>query len=146
MCHYSGASFKRGFYSRGYDAAQHTGFGQWARHFGAWQNQNTASVPVNLLEKKDWYELSVYAPGLSKDAFQVNVADDMLTIRFEHNDPEPASGQWLHREYPRMPFERRFQLNGKVDTTSITARYTDGVLELTLPKTTGSIGQDITIA
>jgi HSP20 family molecular chaperone IbpA len=146
MCHHSGASFKRGFYSHGYDTAQHPNFGPWAKHFGAWQSQNAPSIPVNLLEKKDWYELSVYAPGLNKDAFQVNVADDILTIRFQHSEQEPTTSQWLHREYQRTPFERSFQLNGKVDTTSISARYTDGVLELTLPKTTGSIGHDITIA
>ena len=145
MCYHHGASSRRGFYSHGHRAAQHPAFGHWAKRFAAWQGEQGGSVPVNLLEKKDWYELYLYAPGLSKDAFQVNVADDVLSIRFQA-DSDHAETNWIYREYPRASFELRFQLNGKVDTSAITARYTDGVLELVLPKAPGSAGQDIAIA
>jgi HSP20 family protein len=117
------------------------GFGPRAAHFARHQ----ASVPVNIREQKDWYELFLFAPGLNKDAFQVNVADEILTIRFDRQ-PDQERSQWLYQEYPSGPFERRFALHGKIDTNSITARYTDGVLELTLPKLPGSEGHEVPIA
>lgn len=140
MCNFNNAR-STGWQNRGFGAAQHGGFGRFARHFGGWQQ----SAPVNVREGKDWYEIFLYAPGLSKDAFQVNIAGEVLSVRFQ---PAEGMGQqnWLHHEYARQPFERQFNLHGKVDTTGISARYTDGVLELTLPKLPGSAGQDIAVA
>ncbi|MBL7825120.1 MAG: Hsp20/alpha crystallin family protein [Saprospiraceae bacterium] len=132
MCHFDNARHA-GF--------QHRGFGRFSRQFNPW----ASNIPVNVREKKDWYEIFVYAPGLSKDAFQVSLNGDALSIRF---NPSDATGkeQWLHQEYVQAPFERQFLLHGKVDTSGITARYQEGVLELTLPKLPGSEGVDISVA
>ena len=112
------------------------GFGRFAGRFGEWPGHfsaPTANVPVNVRERGDWYEIFVYAPGLSRDAFQVNVTDEVLNIRFQPAaESREAAENWLHREYARGPFERQFLLHGKVDTSAIAARYADGVLELTL--------------
>lgn len=143
MCYHQGASHARGQYHHGFNAASFHGFGRWARQFGGWQAQ-TDAAPVNIIEKNDWYELSVYAPGLNKDAFHVTIADDVLTIRFQGNQATDQSN-WVHQEFVRQGFERRFQLNGKVDAAGITARYNEGVLELTLPKTEKAKGQQIPV-
>lgn len=135
MCHHANASM-RGHYQR------HPYFQRWANRW----TENQGQAPVNVRETKDWYELAVYAPGLNKDAFQLNVTDDVLSIRFQASS-DNSTEQWLHREYQqRGAFERRFQLNGKVDTQAISARYTNGVLEVTLPKAAGAEGQNIDIA
>ncbi|HND88701.1 MAG TPA: Hsp20/alpha crystallin family protein [Saprospiraceae bacterium] len=145
MCFSHSASQCRGRYGQSYAHAS-SAFGPWARHF-AEKRAAFFAAPVNLREKKDWYELYLYAPGLNKDAFEVQVSDDVLSIRFKAQDGQQSEGaDWLFREYADRSFERRFQLNGKVDTSGISARYTDGVLELTLPKTPGATGQSIAVA
>lgn len=145
MCYSSSASCGRGRYGQSF-AHHASGFGPWARHF-AEKRAAFFSAPANLREKKDWYELYLYAPGLNKDAFEVQVTDEVLTIRFRGKETQPGEGaEWLFREYADRSFERRFQLNGKVDTSGITARYTDGVLELILPKNPAAVGQDIAVA
>jgi HSP20 family protein len=124
-------------------AAQQHGFGRFGRHFaGRW----SGSVPVNIRETADYYELSVFAPGLTKDAFNISVTDDVLIVSSAAGHEPNEQPNWLHHEYKRGGFERRFQLNNKVDTDSITARYTDGVLELTLPKVPGAPAQQIAVA
>ena len=122
-------------------AAQQYGYG---RHAGRW---GASRVPVNVRETADFYELFVFAPGLTKDAFTLSVSNDVLTIASLAGHDEAADRtKWLHQEYQRGGFERQFQLNGKVDTDGITARYTDGVLEVMLPKLPGAAAQEIAVA
>lgn len=140
MCH---------FHQAWHSGAQHPHFRQrmnrFAQHAGAWFDRS-AQAPVNIVEKKDWYEMYVFAPGLNKDAFEVAVQDDVLSVRFKQAGAGDNAENWVHREFQRDSFERSFRLNGKVDTASITARYTDGVLELTLPKLPGTEGQTVAVA
>jgi HSP20 family protein len=142
MCRFDSARMA-GFQQRGYGYA-HPRFGHFAKHF-AEGRAGFSNTPVNVRERRDWYEIFIYAPGLNKDAFQVSVSADVLSVRFT---PAETFEQdtWLHQEYQRTSFERHFALHGKVDTDSITARYTDGVLELTLPKLPGTEGQSIAVA
>lgn len=126
------------------NAAQYGQFGRFGRHF---ENRQQTDTPVNIRETADYYELFVFAPGLSKDAFNVSISDDVLIISaVAGNENANGRGQWLHQEYQRGGFERRFQLNNKIETESISARYNDGVLELTLPKAPGTAAQDIHVA
>ncbi len=136
--------------------------GQWRGGCGAWKQAaqqfaqsrhggpgrwGASRVAVNVRETADYYELFVFAPGLTKDAFTLSISDDVLTISsVQGHDEASNQSTWLHQEYQSGGFERQFQLNGKVDTDGITARYTDGVLEVTLPKLPGTGAQEIPIA
>lgn len=114
-------------------------FGGSDRAFGA-QHRSAA---VNIRETPDYYELFLFAPGLNKDAFSLSVSDDVLTIQVRGGQED---SNWLHHEYKPGGFERRFQLNQKVETDHIAARYADGVLEVTLPKAPGAAAQHIAVA
>jgi len=95
------------------------------------------SVPVNLKETDKTYEMEVIAPGLKKDDFRLNVSNDMLTISFEHkeqNKEENSNEGWLRKEYRLHSFTRSFSMDDSVDVNKITAKYSDGILYLTLPK------------
>ncbi len=122
------------------NAVQMGRFGRFGRHFAGNQTQQVA---VNIREKADFYELFVFAPGLTKDAFNLAVADDVLTISAL---PGHDDSKWLHHEYRRGGFERQFLLHQKIETDGITARYNDGVLEVMLPKLPGTSAQEIPVA
>lgn len=99
------------------------------------------SVPVNIHESDQSYEMEVIAPGLKKDDFKVNVSDDTLTVSFEtreeSTDKNEKSG-WLKKEFSMHSFRRSFQIDDTVDAGKITATYRDGILQLTLPKKEGA--------
>lgn len=147
MYHEHQARQERGQW-RGCGAWKNAGHFANAARFGRYfENRQQAQTPVNIRETADYYELFVFAPGLSKDAFNVSISDDVLIISaVAGNDEAGARSEWLHHEYQRGGFERRFQLNNKIDTQGITARYNDGVLELTLPKAPGTSAQEIAVA
>jgi len=74
----------------------------------------------------------VFAPGRVKENFQVIMKGNELTVSYE-----PAAGKatpdWIRKEYSRGAFERVFTIDESIDATSISAKYVDGVLEITLP-------------
>jgi len=96
----------------------------------------SASVPVNVRETDQQYELDVIAPGCKKEDFNININDNLLTISF-NSKSENTSAQkagWVRNEYVRRSFSRSFTLDDTVDVNKINATYTDGVLHLTLAK------------
>lgn len=87
---------------------------------------------VNVYKTEGSYEMLVFAPGRTKENFQISVAGDEIIIGYQ---PVPAtvSPNWVHKEYSRGAFERRFKLDEAVDTAAISAKYEDGVLQVTMP-------------
>ncbi|MEO1514815.1 MAG: Hsp20/alpha crystallin family protein [Bacteroidota bacterium] len=106
---------------------------KWARKMRHARGWNQA--PVNVQELDDRYELFVYAPGLAKEDFQISLADRLLTISVQ-KEAEQGTEQanWKRQEFWQRDFERRFELNQHIDTQAIKAQYTNGVLQLSLPK------------
>jgi HSP20 family protein len=94
-------------------------------------------VPVNVREKDDHYEMDVVAPGCRKEDFNIQVADNTLTISFDHKDEKNQKdlhGGWVRNEYIQQSFSRSFTLDDTVDVNKVTANYQDGILHLVLPK------------
>jgi len=95
------------------------------------------TAPVNIQETEKSYELHVIAAGLKKEDFKINIDKNILNISFEQkeeNKEEGNAAKWLRSEYRMRSFKRSFTLNEKVDTANIAAKYTDGILQITLPK------------
>jgi HSP20 family protein len=99
--------------------------------------QTRNQVPVNIRETDKSYELEVVAPGLKKQDFQLNLAGDLLTVSFEHQDEkreEDKNQYWLRQEFRKAAFSRSFTIDDSVEVEKATARYEDGVLHVSLPK------------
>jgi len=78
------------------------------------------------------YEMLVFAPGRIKEHFSIDVRGKELTISY--TPPEGfARPNWVQREYSRGGFVRTFMLDETMDTSRISAKYVDGVLEVSLP-------------
>jgi HSP20 family protein len=105
-----------------------------------WNHNNEtvkiSSVPVNILETDNSYDLHVVAPGLKKEDFKLGIEKNILNISFDQKEEskEPQDGKWIRSEYRMKPFKRSFTLDEKIDAGKIAARYTDGVLIISLPK------------
>lgn len=98
---------------------------------------NNGHVPVNIREMEKSYELSVIAPGLTKEAFKINIDKNILSISYQQPEEKATpetEGKWLRKEFRQRSFKRSFTLNEKTDAAGISAKYADGILALTLPK------------
>ena len=95
---------------------------------------------VNIHKTDSSYEMLVFAPGRMKDQFKLELKGKELTISYTPPEGFPRP-EWIHREYSRGGFLRSFTLDEQVDTRHITAKYVDGVLEVSLPFVTGEASE-----
>ena len=87
---------------------------------------------VNIYKTENSFEMLVFAPGRIKENFHMDIKGGELTISYLPPEGFPRP-EWVRREYSRGAFERTFTLDETVDTTRITAKYVDGVLQVSLP-------------
>jgi HSP20 family protein len=91
---------------------------------------------VNIYKTDNSYELLVFAPGRIKEHFHLDVQGNELVVSYTPPEGFPRP-EWVLREYSRGGFRRSFTLNETIDTSNISAKYTDGVLQVSLPLIVG---------
>jgi HSP20 family protein len=87
---------------------------------------------VNIYKTESSYEMLVFAPGRIKEHFKIDVEGRELKISYTPPEGFPRP-DWILREYSRGGFVRAFTLDETIDATNITAKYVDGVLQVSLP-------------
>jgi len=87
---------------------------------------------VNIYKTETSYEMLVFAPGRIKEHFKIDVEGKELRISYTPPEGFPRP-EWVLREYSRGGFVRSFDLDEAIDATNISAKYTDGVLQVSLP-------------
>jgi HSP20 family protein len=102
---------------------------------------------VNIYKTETSFEMLVFAPGRIKENFSLGVKGNELTISYTPPEGFPRP-DWILREYSRGGFERTFTLDDSVDTQNISAKYVDGVLQVSLPIIAGkeSANQEIKVS
>jgi HSP20 family protein len=98
-------------------------------------NSAAWSPSVDLQEESDRFVLRADVPGVSAKDIEVSTDDGMLTVRGERPATERVSSSGFeHIERAAGTFLRRFTLPDSAQADAIKARYTDGVLEIEIPK------------
>jgi HSP20 family protein len=94
------------------------------------------TVPaVNISETNDQYTVSLAAPGMKKEDFDINLEGNVLTIRCEkESKTEEKESKYTRKEYNYSSFSRSFTLPEEVTKERIQATYADGLLNVMLPK------------
>ncbi|HEX6191227.1 MAG TPA: Hsp20/alpha crystallin family protein [Chitinophagaceae bacterium] len=96
---------------------------------------------VNIYRTDSSFEMLVFAPGRIKENFSLAVKGNELTVTYTPPEGFPKF-DWVLREYSRGGFVRTFTLDDSIDTTKISAKYVDGVLQVTLPVVEGKTAND----
>lgn len=109
-----------------------------------WMNLNFSSTnstlpAMNVRETEEEFVIEVAAPGMQKSDFKINIARGVLTInserKEENNFDNGDGGKYSRREFYYQSFQRSFNVpENIVDGDKIKAKYTDGILYVTLPK------------
>ncbi len=95
----------------------------------------TQGFRTDVKDLGDAFELSSELPGYKKEDIKVSLDDKYLTISAERKGETEESGSYIRKERFYGTITRRFAVEG-IKTEAISAKYTDGVLTLTLPKRT----------
>ncbi|NAW51179.1 Hsp20 family protein [Elizabethkingia argentiflava] len=114
----------------------------FSRELFNWGNHNFSStlstVPsANIKENPENFEVEVAAPGMEKKDFQITLEGNLLTITSSRkNETEENKDNYTRREFSYQSFQRSFELaKDVVDEEHIQAKYDQGVLKISIPKT-----------
>lgn len=91
---------------------------------------------VDLIDRETEIVVRAELPGVSKDDLEITLAEGTVTIEAHTTEEkkEEEEGKYYRREMSRGEFRRRVGLPAEVDEAKAKATFTDGILELTLPK------------
>lgn len=90
---------------------------------------------VDIVEEKDRYVLRADVPGVKPEDIDVNMENGVLTVSGERHDEKTEETQEMRRvERVSGKFYRRFTLPDTADAEEISARSSNGILEVIIPK------------
>jgi HSP20 family protein len=96
---------------------------------------------ADIYETETGYAIALDLPGITRDAVEIDVDENRLTVKGTR-----AVEESRHRsERPRGKFLRTFTIPASVDQAGIGADYKDGVLLIRLPKRKEQKAQRIAI-
>jgi HSP20 family protein len=100
------------------------------------EGQAKMQIKMDVKEDDKAYTVHADIPGVKKEDIQVSIDGNQVSISAETKaEKEEKKGEKVlraERYYGKV--ERSFTLPHEVDETQAQAKYTDGVLQLTLPK------------
>jgi HSP20 family protein len=91
-----------------------------------------ASPAVDIYETADGLVVLADLPGTDKEGVNIEVEDNILTISAQAK--HALQSEPVHVEFELAGYFRQFQIADTVDTSKITAEFSNGVLKLQLPK------------
>ena len=105
-----------------------------------------ALLAAEVLENHNQIVVKLEAPGLNANEFDIRVLNHMLIVSGEkHVEREETRGRFHLMECAYGSFERTVPLPAGVDEAGAHAKYRNGVLRITLPKTESHSQQRIKV-
>jgi len=102
--------------------------------------------PLNISQDNDSYYVRAELPGIKTADLSITALRNRVTIAGKREISREGEKVSYHRkERAEGEFSRTVSLPGDVAADKVEARYTDGVLELTLPKAEESKPRQIAV-
>jgi HSP20 family protein len=109
---------------------------------GALARWDTGGPRTDVAETENALEISVELPGLDQKEIDVSLTDGALTIKGEKKSEHEENKKGYHlSERSYGSFYRTIPLPSGVDTDKANARFKNGVLTVTLPKTADALAR-----
>jgi HSP20 family protein len=105
-------------------------------------NRENFLPSVDIAEDDQHYYLHLALSGIKKEDVRLEVEDGKLIINGERKLQKNENGKRFHKiETHYGTFTRSFYLPDNVNAQAIEATYTDGVLDVKIPKTEAKVNK-----
>ena len=95
---------------------------------------------VDVRDEDNQLVIEADVPGLTKEQVKVEIDGGILRIKGERKESsEKNNKSYVHRELKRSSFCRSFRIGDNVDSDKLSAKFENGVLEITVPKKVPSV-------
>ncbi|MFW5645589.1 MAG: Hsp20/alpha crystallin family protein [Bacteroidota bacterium] len=103
--------------------------------FGEENFHQVYSTPkVNIREEKEYFELEIALPGVSKKDILINVEKDSLNISHKELEKAEEKDIYSRREFDFSQFKKSFYIPKTINSEMIQAKMDNGILTVKLPK------------
>lgn len=95
------------------------------------------SPATNIKETDVQYLIDMSIPGFNKENVTINVEDGVLTVsgNIEENKEE-TNDKWHRKEFRSQSFSKRWYIPEDAEAEKISAKFENGILNITLDKKT----------
>ena len=107
--------------------------------------RNADAPRLSVYELDDRYVIECDLPGVQLEDINVNVEDGVLEISGERKPCSTEGAKVTVNERSFTEFNRRLQLGKNINGEAIDAEFGDGVLKVTVPKSTAAVARKIAI-
>jgi HSP20 family protein len=91
--------------------------------------------PINVTQDRDHLYIRAELPGITAEALSITATDHTLAIAGQRTLPaEEATASYHRRERAAGAFSRTLSLPPEIAVDKISARYSDGILTVVVPK------------
>ena len=91
---------------------------------------------INVTQDRDHLYIRAELPGITADALSITATDNTLAIAGQRTLPtEEAKASYHRREREAGAFSRTISLPMEIAVDKVSARYSDGILTIVVPKT-----------
>ena len=121
-----GRDFDKEF-SKAMAPAEHALYGKHAKNM----------MKTDVRETDDSYEVDIDLPGFKKDEINAKLEDGYLTISAAKGldkDEKDKKGKYIRRERYAGSMSRSFYVGEHVEPEDIRAKFENGILQLSIPK------------
>lgn len=87
----------------------------------------------DIIDEGKQFRVKMDAPGIKKNELKLNVTDNSIEVTGEHKEEEKKKN-FLRKERHSVSYYQTIPLSEKIIPGKVKAKLTDGVLDITLPK------------
>ena len=111
-----------------------------------WSENRTFWPAIDVAEHEGEVVVKAEVPGCKPEEVEILVQDHIMTIKGEKKDrTEEKKENYYHLESRHGVFRRDITLPAEINAEKIQAKYQDGVLTITMPKTEKAKARQIKI-
>lgn len=101
---------------------------------------------VDIIERDQEICVKAEMPGVDKNNIEVNLNDDVLTIKSSiRKEERQEEGNYLHCEISQEEFQRTLALPPSALMDNASASFKDGILDIVIPKKPGHAAKKLEI-
>lgn len=110
-------------------------------------DSQSPQIKLDVEEDDSVYTVKAEVPGVKKEDINVQIDGNQVSISAESKQEKDVkeNGNVIRRERYYGSLYRSFSLGHDVDQTAASAKYADGILQLTLPKKASAASRKLAI-
>ena len=96
--------------------------------------RNNTHPAVDIKESKNQYTIIADLPGFEKSNINLSIDEGYLTIKANEEKVNDSNGRYMLKERSMRNYSRTFSLPDNALESKVSAKYTNGILSIKIPK------------